>query len=392
MNRIDIDPAELSALLYRAYLGVTDPERSGDFFASMCRHIDAQCGAVSLCELATRKWRYIDFYPGNPEGSAHYQQRYAGLDPVMPALLARAPRRYYVLRELVSEEEIRSNPFFTEWHAQLGYEELCTARLPMGEQYSMQVTFLRERGKPAFGREELAFLEMLMPHTELVMTLHNQVDRLSVMADLAQEHLAQSGTGIVLLNEDGRVNFTNRTAERTLRDPVFEPHGDHAVRLADPALQARLLGLLHDCISLSRRAGVMTGGVLAAPRDGKPPISLMVLPYRNHTGLRTGLAQASRAVLIIHDPLSPRLEPPAILRELYGLSEPEMQVCWRLGNGDSVAEIAASLGVSRETIRSQLKRVFAKTGTSRQAELVRLLVTGPVLWLHTPGIMKLMSD
>jgi DNA-binding CsgD family transcriptional regulator len=56
-------------------------------------------------------------------------------------------------------------------------------------------------------------------------------------------------------------------------------------------------------------------------------------------------------------------------------------VCWRLGNGDSVEQIADELGVSRETVRSQLKRVFAKTGTHRQAELLRLVLAGPVSWL-----------
>lgn len=389
---IDTEPGELSSLLHRLYAGITDPTRAGEFFAACCKRVGAQTGAVAVCELPTRRWRYIDFYPGNPEGSQHYQEQYATHDPVVPALLAHPPRRFYTLRELVSEEQIRANPYFTEWHAQFGLEELCAARIPMADQYSLHVTFLRVRGAPPFGRRELDLLDLLLPHMEQAMALHNQVDRLTVLADMAQEYLAQSGTGIVLLTEDGRVTFVNRVAERTLTDPVFSQGGTGEIRLADPALQGRLEGLVNSCITLARRPGVMPGGVMSAPRTGAPPIGIMVLPYRNHTGLRTGLATASRAVLVIYDPLHPRLEPPAILRELYGLTDSEVQVCWRLVNGESVEEIAAAQAVSRETVRSQLKRVFTKTGTSRQAELVRLLLIGPALWAHIPSIMKMMPD
>jgi DNA-binding CsgD family transcriptional regulator len=41
--------------------------------------------------------------------------------------------------------------------------------------------------------------------------------------------------------------------------------------------------------------------------------------------------------------------------------------------GGSVPEIAEALGVSEPTVKSHLRRLFDKTGTRRQADLVRLV-------------------
>jgi DNA-binding CsgD family transcriptional regulator len=67
------------------------------------------------------------------------------------------------------------------------------------------------------------------------------------------------------------------------------------------------------------------------------------------------------------------------MRELYGLSQIESNLAVALARGATVKECAEGRGVSIETVRWQLKQVFAKTRTSRQPELIRLVLTGPAL-------------
>lgn len=64
----------------------------------------------------------------------------------------------------------------------------------------------------------------------------------------------------------------------------------------------------------------------------------------------------------------------SLQREL-GLTRAEARVAMRIGRGASVADIAADLGVAVETVRTHLKRIYAKTGARRQSELARLVLS-----------------
>lgn len=58
---------------------------------------------------------------------------------------------------------------------------------------------------------------------------------------------------------------------------------------------------------------------------------------------------------------------------LYGLTAAEARLACALSQGHDLSKLSAQWRVSRETLRTHLKRVLSKTGTSRQTDLVRLL-------------------
>lgn len=64
---------------------------------------------------------------------------------------------------------------------------------------------------------------------------------------------------------------------------------------------------------------------------------------------------------------------------LYKLSRAELAVCEELVSGNSVKQISASRGTSTETVRYQLKSIFAKTQTNSQHGLVSLLLRATAL-------------
>jgi DNA-binding CsgD family transcriptional regulator len=90
------------------------------------------------------------------------------------------------------------------------------------------------------------------------------------------------------------------------------------------------------------------------------------------------LTRAPYAVVFISDPAQRERPKQEVLRAFFGLTPAEARVAMMLGDGNSPREIGQRLGVSSNTVKSQLASIYSKTGTSRQAQLVRLLMNLPV--------------
>ena len=100
-------------------------------------------------------------------------------------------------------------------------------------------------------------------------------------------------------------------------------------------------------------------------------------PYRAHLFPLTGedlVTRAYRFLLVLHDPSTAPMHSIAAVQDLYRLTEAETEVLQALAAGRSVEEIAKQRGNAPATVRTQLKALYRKTRTSRQAELLRLVL------------------
>jgi len=80
-----------------------------------------------------------------------------------------------------------------------------------------------------------------------------------------------------------------------------------------------------------------------------------------------------RALVVVVDPNDHSGPSADLLRKLFGLTIAEADVARLVADGHGLTPIADKLALSMATVKTHLQRVFAKTDTHRQAELVRLL-------------------
>jgi DNA-binding CsgD family transcriptional regulator len=104
---------------------------------------------------------------------------------------------------------------------------------------------------------------------------------------------------------------------------------------------------------------------------------LMIAPLR----LTSGTSVRGAALLFAFDPENTPTITVDMVRRLFNLSEAESALAVALCSGKTVDEAAAERGISIHTARSQLKSIFGKTGTKRQADLVSLLLASPAYFL-----------
>ncbi len=173
--------------------------------------------------------------------------------------------------------------------------------------------------------------------------------------------------GVILVGAGGRVLAANRPAHEisSLKDG-FEFNREY-LRTALPQETSALRNLI-----AAGRAPVFLS--LSRP-SGKRPLSVLIRSLSQDRDACS--SDWPVAVVFVSDP-DQRLDvDPAAVKDLYGLTPAEAAVASLVGVGRPVLEAASRLGVQTNTVRMQLKQVYAKTGAHRQSALVYLIMTGP---------------
>lgn len=232
------------------------------------------------------------------------------------------------------------------------------------------VAFTRPERWGGFDAERLALLARLHPHLIRAYRLGRVLAAERGLDDDLAEVFDRSRQGLALLTPDGLVRRLNAAAVAltTGGDGLTVVSG--RLVAARPRDTARLDALIGAAGSPDdeRRAGGST--VIERP-SGRAALAVTVTPLRSE---RVSIFAPPPSVIVSVNELDGDMGLSAEqLRELFALTPAEIRVALCVFDGLSPREAAAHLGLSFNTVRFHLANVMAKTGVSRQAQLVRLM-------------------
>lgn len=211
------------------------------------------------------------------------------------------------------------------------------------------VALFRTPEQPSFDATARRFIEKASRHLA-------EGIRTSLVLGYARRDVGPQTPGLILIDDQGRVESLNSSASRWLEE------------LIDPG--APRPDLLPEVIhAVAEQARVARSGI-----DGHGPVRHRV-PTRSggwvvihgtaFEGRREGVA------VIIEPPRSPEITP--LLLEAHGLSDREQEVTFCVLQGLSTSEIARRLFISAYTVQDHLKAIFVKMGVrSRKALVARV--------------------
>lgn len=179
-----------------------------------------------------------------------------------------------------------------------------------------------------------------------------------------------STTGIIVLERGGRVVFLNaRSAEIVSAKDGLVIGPGNIIQAIQTQETTQLHSLLDEVLHENgRQSRALT---LSRPSLLRPYAILL-------TRLVSDIAM-ERAALLVTDP-EYRIEISIdIVEKLFGLTNSESRLTCALASGLGIADAAQSMGITLNTARTYLKVIFSKTGTGRQAELVRLILMSPAI-------------
>ncbi|WP_066505171.1 helix-turn-helix transcriptional regulator [Bradyrhizobium macuxiense] len=249
----------------------------------------------------------------------------------------------------------------------LGWGAGTAIPVPSGDVLIYSVERDYDRGP--IEQEAIEQLDALRPHLARAALLSARLGMERARAATAS--LAMLGLPAAVLRHGGRLMTANALFDRLVPD-VMQDRADRlalASTAADALFAQALAALNHGLISIEVRS------VPIAAQNDRPPMIVHLVPI--HGAAHDLFDRASAIVMVT--PVVPSEVPTAeVLQGLFDLTPAEARVARGISEGRTVDAIATAFGISRETVRNQLKAVLAKTGLRRQVELAGLLAGAKV--------------
>jgi DNA-binding CsgD family transcriptional regulator len=230
---------------------------------------------------------------------------------------------------------------------------------------------MREQRRPPFSETERHGLLLLLPHVTRAKAVHARLQMLEGSTSV----LNALDVALVFTTGSGELVHCTGAAEAIVEKDDGLSISNRRLHATEPSADARLRDALRAVTSAVQTADAPMAVTIERP-SLKRPYRLLLSPLRSGLMQFTGMRQPDVALIVL-DPENPRPAAVNLLKRVYGLTDREAALASVLSTGVSVEEAADTLGMAYETARSHLRRIFAKTDTSRQPELMLLLSRFP---------------
>jgi DNA-binding CsgD family transcriptional regulator/PAS domain-containing protein len=377
-------PSDLIADLYDMATGGAAGSAGGvDWQAITNRlaHLTDSQSATLRSASATREAGILGTYGCGTGITEAYEAYFHQHDVFRQPFRSFQPGELLLSQDYVADEELARSEFYNDFLSfSLGgafynagaYWELPGQRL-------LFVGVQRTRRAGPLPKPAADVLRQVWPHLPRALQLTERMRGTRATQDLGFDALDLLPTGVVVLEANRRVAFVNRTAERLMREAGMTLRLGSSLRLPAAEEDDHLAQLIWR--ATRRDAGIPPlPGAMRCTRAAAagPPLSLLVAPFQPRQHRRSEGSQPLAMVLMTAPP-SQSNNLSGQIAQLFGLSPSEAEVAVALAGGLSPEEIARDRRVPVLTIRSQIKSAMFKTGTRRQGELIRLLLSLPRL-------------
>jgi DNA-binding CsgD family transcriptional regulator len=369
MGKAD-ERVELIGLIYQAALDRSVwpivADRLADLMgATVCQISSYDATTAAAGEIAPRV---------PPEATHSYLDHWVHHNPLVEAGLAWPVGKIFTNNDLVPKSELARTAIYNEFFAPLELDEAIGAKLVAGDTFWASLGVWRPGRLEPFDGVDAALFRDLVPHLQRALQLSYRFNELEMTRSASVEMLDRLHQAALLVDAKCRVRFANRAAVEILADRLGLHRGvDDVLRAGRYADTGALHSMVAGAAGPVVDGAECSGGQLRISRgEGRSPLTVLIIPLRAETDWL--MPRRPAAMLFVTDPERGSDPDEATLRQSFGLTRMEAAVASQIMKGDGLKAAARRLGVSPTTVRTHLTAVFNKTGTRRQAELVRALL------------------
>ena len=369
----------LHRLISDIYAAALDADITQDVLRQICTLTDSPHGTLGYWNGHSAEFRSANY--GNVLDGSERAQYLEMLPQDLDFQRRRnLPEGAAVLGEAFVPLAERKRSEVFQFHRRIGCVHLLALPVLRRPGLLVDVSVYRPETSEPHSDRDAKFLDLLAPHMQRSFAMAGQFATLRGKAALFESTLSQLAVPVLLVNASGTLIFANPSGEAllTLNDPLGVARG----RLVVADTNRDRWRALVERLALDNPEGTAT--VLGTKAGNTVPVLAIPLATRQTEDL--GLAPTTQnAGLVIFSPSGQLPKDLSwVLRATYGLTPAESRLAAGLARGLALRDYAKQEHRSLNTVRTQLKAVFAKTGTSRQTDLVRLVAALPSASLNKP--------
>lgn len=368
----------LAALISSVYDAGASLDAWPEALTQVGLYVGCESAVISLLKLDGGAVFNFQDTRGEPESFALFSKKFTSPDtnPSVARLANAVPGEIVLREEELTDAQWHDAALYREVYRPAGLYHGLGAVVLRTDRHISLLGLQRPRKAGAFTPRELERLTQVITHLRRAVTVTGRLADLEGLARVHEMLWDRMPHGIALLDEEGKLIWTNDAARAILAaGDGLSVRADRlqAARLGD---HAALCELIDETLAMRTGTLLTSEGTLPVTRLSlRRPYALLIAPAPSVPlpvfGRRPAL------VVVLTDPEQEPEAAPARLIRLYRLTPREADLCVLLMQGLGLDEIADRLRFSRNTARQHLRQVFQKTGTHRQAELVRLLLRSP---------------
>ncbi|UVJ46016.1 helix-turn-helix transcriptional regulator [Pseudomonas sp. LS1212] len=372
-----LDPAGLSDFLGRIYQGPKETIPWSGFLETARQKLDATFVTLVLRNPASERPGLIvnasvfgALLPGEPSYSEHYYAICPFIDwPI---------DRVATADEVFGQASWCEHDFYLQYLAPLDLRYILVANIRTEAGVDCAFFVCRNHQGHDFADAEKALVSVLLPHLKTAVDMHSTLDELNSERLLYAATIDRMLVGTAILDERGKVMKSNEAASRLFatRDGLYSRQDKLCAW--SPSENRALQEVIQKVLQQHQCGDTECFEVIALSRPtGEMPLTLLLRPISLNYQADNSTRRPAVAVFI-RDPADSPQASRRLLRKLFQLTATETEVALLMMDGLTLDEAADKLGVMKNTVRAHLRGVFAKTGATRQALLVKTLLNSVV--------------
>jgi len=364
---------DVASLIGEIYDAAMEPALWPAVLAQIASFVGGSAAAFYAKDAGTRTGNvYYDCGASDPDYKRLYFEKYIKIDPTTTGHCLAEIGEPIGTADILCYEDFLGSHFYREWaRPQELVDNVSVALEKSGAGASLLAVFRHQR-HGVVDEEARRRARLIAPHVRRSALIGRAIAHNSLEAAAFADTLDGLTTGIALVDGAGCIVHTNVTGQAMLSEASVLRSAQG--RLA--AIDADAERALQDVFAAAQNGdAAVAGRGLAVPLKGRNGERYVAhaLPLTSAARRQAKASCAAVVALFVQKADLETSSAAELVAKAFNLTASELRVLLAVVEMGGVSDVADALGIAQATVKTHLHRLFRKTGTARQAELVRLV-------------------